>query len=54
MIENTNDLMSILVIIAILLISAYLIFRVISIKVTARHLRDEADYYDLRKNDTDL
>ena len=51
MLESTNDYMSILAIVFLLIAMFYMVFQVISIKVTARNLQQEAEYYakDRRK-----
>ena len=45
MIENTNDYMSVLAVVFIIFFFIGMIFRVVSIRATARHLKEEAEYY---------
>ncbi|MBR6958284.1 MAG: hypothetical protein IKH73_07545 [Erysipelotrichaceae bacterium] len=49
MLESMNDIMSVLAIVVIMIAMILLVFHAISISVTARHLREEADYYSINK-----
>lgn len=49
MLENTNDYMSVLSIILIMMSFAAVFFHLLSQKAIARHLRQEADYYSGRR-----
>ena len=50
MLENTNDFMSVLVVVFILLAIVAIGYRAFSINTTAKHLRQEADYYSYRND----
>lgn len=50
MLENTNDFMSVLVILFVLVAIAAIGYRAFSVHTTARHLRQEADYYSYRND----
>ena len=50
MLENTNDFMSVLVILFVILAMAAIGYRAFSINTTAKHLREEADYYSYRND----
>lgn len=49
MLESINDIMSVFSVILILVAIVGLLFHAISISVTARHLKEEADYYSINK-----
>ena len=49
MLESINDIMSVLSIILIMVAMVGILFHMFSISVTARHLREEADYYSINK-----
>ncbi|MBQ1877326.1 MAG: hypothetical protein IJS38_00640 [Erysipelotrichaceae bacterium] len=49
MLEGTNDYMSILAILLVLVAFVVICIHVVSLRVTARHLRQEADYYAFRR-----
>ncbi len=49
MLENTNDYMSIFTVLFILALIVWAGFHLISLRTTARHLRQEADYYSFKK-----
>lgn len=50
MLENTNDYMSIFTILLILVAIVWAGFHLLSLRTTAHHLRQEADYYSLKKD----
>ena len=50
MLENTNDYMSIFTVLFILLVIVWAGFHLLSLRTTARHLRQEADYYSFKKD----
>lgn len=49
MLESINDIMSVFSVILILVAIVGLLFHAFSISVTARHLKEEADYYSINK-----
>jgi NADH:ubiquinone oxidoreductase subunit 3 (subunit A) len=46
MLESTNDYMSILTLAAVLIAFLAMVLHLVSVRATARHLREEADYYE--------
>lgn len=50
MLENTNDYMSIFTILVAVAAMIGVCVHLISLRSTAKHLREEADYYSLKKD----
>ncbi len=50
MLENTNDYMSVITVILVLRAMLGVALHVLSLRATAKHLRQEADYYSLKKD----